>query len=71
MFTVEVMSRTDDKERDREPHPQDREQVVQVSELEATISQMLKEALEEQRAQPGSSRDEENRKGRATRMSLG
>ena len=61
------MSGTDDKERDREPRPQDREQVVSVSELKSTI---LKEALEEQRAWPGSSRDEENRKGRATRMSL-
>ena len=56
------MSGPGDNERGKEPGPQDREQVVPVSELKATVSQMLKEALEEQRAQPGSSRDDETAK---------
>ena len=60
-----------DEERDRELTRQDKEQVVPVSELKATISQMLKEALEEQRSLPGNSQDGDKRKGRETELSLG
>jgi len=48
---------------------QDREQVVPVSDLKVTISQMLKEALEEYGAKLNT-RIGENRKGRVTRLSL-
>ena len=54
-FVDIVMSGSGDNEREKEPGPQDRELAVPVSELKATVSQMLKEALEEQRARPGCS----------------
>ena len=44
-----------------------KEQVVPVAELKATISQMLKEALDEHKA----NQSETNEKGRATELSLG
>ena len=46
----------------------DGELVVPVSELRATISTMLKEALKEHEGKDR--RDKENRKGRVTRLSL-
>ena len=54
------MSGSSDNEHDREPSLQDKEQVVLDSELKVTISQMLKEALEEQRLQPGNNQDRES-----------
>ena len=54
-----------------ESNPHNRKQLVPVSELKATISQMLKEALEEHEANQSSRLLEENRKGRVTKLSLG
>ena len=47
LFVVYLVMSGSSNEHDREPHLQKKEQVVLVSELKATISQMLKETLEE------------------------